>query len=118
MSGNSGTLNIPSPIMEGILNKLQASVVTKIDGWTVDTYIDTAGNRIEDNSYQWLQGPDKAICSNGAQPTDAQIQAAIRRSRSGEVHEVSGNRTEYLFPTATSPLENMCTIAARPARTR
>lgn len=118
MSGDRNNAEIRRDIMEGIMNKLDVSMVARVDGWTMDTYVDTAGNRIEDNAYSWFQGPDSAICSNGAVPTDAQIQAAIRRSRSGEVHDVSGNRTQYLFATKESPLEQMCAIAARPTRTR
>ena len=113
MSGDNETLRIPPRVMEGVLNRLGISRVIKIDGPNTDIYRD-AGNSIEDYS---SNRPDKATCSNGAQPTNAQIQEAIRRTLAGEAHK-SSNQTIYHFNSSESPLDRMCEVAPRPARRR
>jgi hypothetical protein len=117
MSGDDQTLRVPQRVTEAAMNALGISKVTKFDGWVVDTYIDSAGNRIEDKTQEWLNGKDNAFCTNGAQPSYAQIQEAIRVINTGKKQQ-SRSQTEYHFNSDISPLEHMCEVAARPKRQR
>jgi hypothetical protein len=98
-------------ILPGFDANLNFDLVERTKGIVVDTYRDTNGNSLEDGPLAF----DSITCSNGAQPTAAQVNRALKELKAADPVSPSSNLLAF---EDTNPIQKVCSIAPRPGNRR
>ncbi len=93
--------------LEAMVGKenMDIDLVVRKRGIMVDTYIDDKGNILKDGPFAL----DGISCTNGATPSDAEVQKALRKLQTTQPNSPG---SDNLFFSGVNPIAAACNIAA------